>query len=71
MSAQPTANAPVASVARVGVSRRASTTASVRGSSPSRAIVLRIRAMPLAELIITANMLETDATITGHFSHDA
>ena len=27
--------------------------------------------MPLAELIITANMLETDATITGHFSHDA
>ena len=41
------------------------------GSSPSRPIVLRIRTMPLDELIITANMLDTDAMITGHFIHDA
>ena len=45
--------------------------ASVRGSRPSRPIVLRMRTMPLDELIITANMLETDAMITGHFIHDA
>ena len=46
-------------------------TANGFGSRPSRPIVLRIRTIPLVELIITANMLETDATITGHFIHEA
>ena len=41
------------------------------GSNFSRPIVCRIRTMPLFELIITANMLETEATITGHFIHEA
>ena len=37
------------------------------GSSSSRPIVCRMRTIPFDELIITANMLDTLAMITGHF----
>src|SRR6202161_2057680 len=70
-SAEMMANAPVRNTARDGVIRLGSMYPRDLGSSCSFPMVLRMREMPLAELIITANMLDTDAMITGHFIHDA
>src|SRR6201995_2846861 len=71
ISAETMAKAPVKNTAREGVIRLGSMYPSELGSSSSLPIVLRMREMPLAELIITANMLDTEAMITGHFIQEA
>jgi hypothetical protein len=64
-----TANALVANMAQIGVRRLGDRHTEQPRQDSSWPIVVRIRAIPFDALIITANMLDTEATITGHFIH--